>query len=168
MSWAQRAARNILPLSREKSDLPVALREWRDEGEFHDLEAPDADCELCDHPDIRYQFEIRNRFTDARLQIGSECINRFGIIATGYDGENLDAAGTRAKVSRDRRILIEKARKKRVVTTLVALSQADPSLTSCRSLTTFRTGVPLRRSSWRRCCGALRSSGFRSIRANSS
>jgi hypothetical protein len=51
MCWAQRAARNILPLSREKSDLPVALREWRYEGEFHDLEAPDANCELCDHPD---------------------------------------------------------------------------------------------------------------------
>ncbi len=125
MSWAQRAARNILPLSHEKSDLATALREWRYEGGFHDLEAPDADCELCDHPDIRYQFEIRNGLTDARLQIGSECINRFGIRATGGDGEDLDAAGTRSKVSRDRRSLIEKARNKRVIIALVALSQAD-------------------------------------------
>jgi hypothetical protein len=126
MSWAQRAARNLLPLSREESDLAVALREWRYEGGFHDLEAPEEDCELCDHPDIRYQFEIRNMFTDARLQIGSECISRFGISATGDDGEDLDAAGTRKKVSRDRRTLIEEARKKRVITALVALSQADP------------------------------------------
>ena len=126
MSWAQHAARNILPLSREKSDLAAALSEWRYEGGFHDLEAPDADCELCDHPDIRYQFEIRNRFTDARLQIGSECINRFGISATGDDGEELDAAGTRKKVSRDRRTLVDEARKKRVITALVALAQADP------------------------------------------
>ncbi len=126
MSWAQRAARNIHPLSREKSDLAAALREWRYEGGFHDLEAPEADCELCDHPDIRYQFEIRNRFTDARLQIGSECINRFGISATGDDGEDLDAVGTRKVVSRDRRTLVEEARKKRVITALVALSQADP------------------------------------------
>ncbi|MFD0388811.1 hypothetical protein ACFQ4K_14990 [Tistrella bauzanensis] len=111
MSWAQRAARNLLPLSREQSDLAVALREWRYEGGFHDLEAPNEDCELCDHPDIRYQFEIRNRFTDTRLQIGSECINRFGISATSDDGEDLDAAGTRKKVSRDRRALIEEARK---------------------------------------------------------
>lgn len=125
MSWARRAARNLLPLSREKSNLAVALREWRYEGGFHDLEAPDENCELCDHPDIRYQFEIRNRFTDARLQIGSECINRFGISATGEDGEDLDAAGTRKKVSRDRRTLIEEARKKRVITALVALSQGD-------------------------------------------
>src|SRR2546430_1688608 len=85
MTWAQRAARNILPLSRERSDLAAALREWRYQGGFRDLEAPDADCELSDHPDIRYQFEIRNRYTNARLQIGSECINRFGISATGED-----------------------------------------------------------------------------------
>ena len=126
MSWAQRAARNMLPHSREKSRLPAALKEWRYEGGFHDLEAPEADCELCDHPDIRYQFEIRNRFTDARLQIGSECINRFGISATGDDGEELDAAGTRKKVGRDRRTLVDEARIKRVITALVALAQADP------------------------------------------
>ena len=98
MSWAQRAARNLLPLSREKSDLAVALREWRYEGGFYDLELPEETCELCDHPDIRYQFEIRNRFIDSRLPISSECINRFGISATGEDGEDLDAAGTRKKV----------------------------------------------------------------------
>ena len=126
MSWSQRAARNLLPLSCEKSDLAVALKEWRYEGGFNDLEAPDEDCELCDHSDIRYQFEIRNRLTDARLQIGSECINRFGISATGDNGEDLDAAGTHKKVSRDRRTLVEEARKKRVITALVALSQADP------------------------------------------
>jgi hypothetical protein len=126
MSWAQRAAQNIIPLSIEKSNLAAALREWRYEGGFHDREETDADCELCDHPDIRYQFEIRNQFTDAKLQIGSECINRFGISATGDDGEDLDAVGTRTKVSRDRRTLIEEARKKRVITALVALSQADP------------------------------------------
>lgn len=76
MSWAQRAARNIIPLSIEKTNLAAALHEWRYEGGFYDREATDADCELCDHPDIRYQFEIRNQFTDAKLQIGSECINR--------------------------------------------------------------------------------------------
>jgi hypothetical protein len=126
VSWAERAARNLLPHSRDRSDLAMALREWRYEGGFHDLEAPTADCELCDHPDIRYQFEIRNGFTGARLQIGSECINRFGIRATGEDGEVLDAARTRKKVGQDRRALVEAARKKRVITALVALSHADP------------------------------------------
>ncbi|WP_339872979.1 hypothetical protein [uncultured Brevundimonas sp.] len=129
MSWAQRAARNLLPLSREKSDLAVALREWRYEGGFYDLELPEETCELCDHPDIRYQFEIRNRFIDSRLPISSECINRFGISATGEDGEDLDAAGTRKKVGRDRRTLVEEARKKRVITALVTLSQADDQFT---------------------------------------
>jgi hypothetical protein len=126
MSWASRAAKNLLPLSLEKSDLAAALKEWRYEGGFHDLESTDADCELCDHPDIRFQFEIRNLHTNSRLQIGSECINRFGISATGDDGEGLDAAGTRKKVSRDRQSLIEEAKKKRVIIALVALSQAEP------------------------------------------
>ena len=40
--------------------------------------------------------------------------------------KNLDAAGTRKKVSRDRRTLVDEARKKRVITALVALAQADP------------------------------------------
>jgi hypothetical protein len=126
MTWAQRAARNLLPLSRERFDLAAALKEWRYEGDFHDLETPSADCELCDHPDIRYQFEIRNGFTDSRLLIGSECINRFGIRATDDSGEELDADGTRKKVSRDRRSLVEAARKRREITSLVALVGADP------------------------------------------
>lgn len=86
MSWAERAAANLLPLSKEKSDLANALREWRYTGDFHDLEAPIENCQLCDHPDIRYQFEIRNLLTGNTLLIGSECINRFGIAATDEEG----------------------------------------------------------------------------------
>ncbi len=125
MSWASRAAENLLPLSREQESLAQALREWRYTGEFHDLEAPVEDCELCDHPDIRYQFEIRNLHTAEALLIGSECIHRFGIAATDEEGRTLDAAGTRKKVERDRRKLIEEARKRRVIKALVALAHAD-------------------------------------------
>lgn len=125
MSWAARASTNLLPLSREQTDLKVALREWRYTGDFHDLETPSADCELCNHPDIRYQFEIQNLFTDSALLIGSECINRFGIAATDEEGRTLDAAGTRKKVSRDRRRLVEDARKRAVVSALVALAHKD-------------------------------------------
>lgn len=125
MSWASRAARNLLPHSREQTNLAAALREWRYTGDFHDLETPAADCELCDHPDIRYQFEIQNLFTGDALLIGSECINRFGIAATDEEGRTLDAAGTRTKVGRDRRKLIEDARKRGVVKALVALANRD-------------------------------------------
>jgi hypothetical protein len=125
MSWASRAAANFLPLSRERRDLAQALKEWRYAGHYHDLETPSASCQLCDHPDIRYQFEIQNLFTHESLLIGSECINRFGIAATDEEGRTLDAAGTRRKVSQDRRKLVEDARHRRVVSALVALANKD-------------------------------------------
>ena len=125
MSWASRAAANLLPLSRERRDLAQALKEWRYAGNYHDLETPSADCELCDHPDIRYQFEIQNLLNDEALLIGSECINRFGIAATDEEGRTLDAVGTRRKVGQDRRKLVEDARHRRVVSALVALTHRD-------------------------------------------
>lgn len=125
MSWASRAAKNLLPLSREKSDLARALDEWRYTGEFHDLEEPRETCQLCDHPDIRYQFEIENEHTSEALLIGSECIHRFGIVAIDEHGQKLDADATRKKVDKDRRKLIEEARKRRVIRALVELAHAD-------------------------------------------
>jgi hypothetical protein len=125
MSWSSRAAANLLPLSLKPHDLKAALREWRYTGEFIDLEAPVETCKLCDHPDIRYQFEIGNLHTGKLLLVGSECINRFGIAATDEEGRILDAAGTRKKLDKDRRTLIEEARKRRVIRTLVALANKD-------------------------------------------
>ena len=125
MSWAERAAANLLPLSKVKSDLARALHEWRYTGSFNDLEAPVETCQLCDHPDIRYQFEIRNLITGASLLIGSECINRFGISATDDEGNTLDREDSRKKVSHDRRHLVEEGRKRRVISALVALAHVD-------------------------------------------
>lgn len=125
MSWAERAAANLLPLGKEKSNLAVALREWRYTGNFNDLEAPVEICELCNHPDIRYQFEIRNLVTGKSLLVGSECINRFGIAATNEEGRTLSGEESRKKVSRDRRSLIDEARKRRVISALVALAHLD-------------------------------------------
>jgi hypothetical protein len=125
MSWASRVAANLLPLSYERADLAKALREWRYTGDYNDLDEPAADCELCDHPDIRYQFEIQNLHTGRALLVGSECINRFGIAATDEEGRTLDAVATRKKISRDRHHLVEDARKRRAVKTLVALAHAD-------------------------------------------
>lgn len=125
MSWEARAAANILPLSKEQRLLGVALGEWRYTGNFHDLEQPSETCELCNHPDIRYQFEIRNLYTEHALLVGSECINRFGIAATDEEGRALDAAETRKKLGRDRRRLLEDARTRSVINALVGLSYAD-------------------------------------------
>jgi hypothetical protein len=125
MSWASRAAANILPLSREKNDLAVALHEWRYTGDYNDLEAPIETCKLCDHLDIRYQFEIQNLHTAETLLVGSECINRFNIAATDEEGRTLDADGTRRKLAKDRRKLVDDARRRRLVKALVALAHVD-------------------------------------------
>jgi len=77
MSWASRSAENILPYSNEKRDLALALKEWLYTDDMLDLEAPIEDCQLCDHPDIRYQFSIQNKFNGHELLVGSECINSF-------------------------------------------------------------------------------------------
>lgn len=125
MSWASRAADNLMPLSREQEYLSTALREWRYTGKCYHLEEPVETCQLCDHPDIRYQFDIGNLFTGESLLVGSECINRFGIAATDEEGRTLDAAESRHRVGRDRRKLIDDARKRRVINALVVLSNAD-------------------------------------------
>jgi len=125
MSWASRAAANILPLSREQDDLAAALHEWRYTGDYHDLETPREDCELCEHADIRHQFEIKNLHTANTLLVGSECINRFNIAATDEEGRTLDADDTRKKIAKDRRKLIDDARRRRLVKALVALAHVD-------------------------------------------
>lgn len=125
MSWTSRAAANLLPLSREQDNLAVALHEWRYTGDYNDLEEPIETCKLCDHPDIRYQFEIQNLHTAETLLVGSECINRFNIAATDEEGRTLDAAGTRKKLAHDRRRLVDDARRRRLVKALVALAHVD-------------------------------------------
>lgn len=125
MGWAQKSAANILPLSLEKARLAVALREWLYVGDMYDLQAPDETCELCEHPDIRYQFKIINRHNGNEMLVGSECINKFGISAADELGNILNRDESRRRVNRDRRFLINEARKRRLINTLVALSSAE-------------------------------------------
>jgi hypothetical protein len=125
MTWASRVAKNLLPLSRKGADLAVALKEWRYTGNFYDLEEPSEDCELCDHPDIRYQFEIANIHTSHALLVGSECINRFDITALDEEGRELDVEASKRRLGRDRARLVDNARKRRIAAALVALGGKD-------------------------------------------
>lgn len=61
MIWTSRAAANLLPLSVEKTRLNVALKEWAYEGDVKDYEIPTETYQLCEHPNLRYHFEIVNR-----------------------------------------------------------------------------------------------------------
>jgi len=125
MSWAHKSAENLLPLSIEKRNLATALREWLYTGDMYDLGSPEETCELCEHPDIRYQFKIINRHNGNEMLVGSECINKFGISATDELGNILNRDESRRRVNRDRRYLVNEARKRRLINTLVALSARE-------------------------------------------
>ncbi|HYW72020.1 MAG TPA: hypothetical protein VE961_13360 [Pyrinomonadaceae bacterium] len=125
MTWARRSSENLLPLSEEKESLKNALREWIYSGETYDLQEPRETCELCDHPDLRYQFKIINKLNLNELLVGSECINKFGILAVDDDGIVLDQAQSRRRIQQDRRYLIAEAKRNRLITTLVELANRD-------------------------------------------
>lgn len=125
MSWAERAAENLLPLSVERVRLAVALREWVYEGNVEDLEAPVETCQLCGQQGLRYQFEIVNRHNGNTLLIGSECIKRFSIDVLDARGGVLLGREAHRKVDADRRDLERQARTRSVLNSLVALACAD-------------------------------------------
>lgn len=123
MSWASEAAKSLLPLSVEKRSLEKALKEWFYTDRFEDLEEAIETCQLCQHPDIRYQFEIQNRHTGHQLLVGSECITKFEIDVLDEDGRKLNKDEARSKVLSHRRQLVEAARQKRVVRNLIELGK---------------------------------------------
>jgi len=125
MSWAERSATNLLPLSVEQRQFPVALREWVYAGDMFDMETPTETCRLCGHPDIRYHFRIANQHNGNEMLVGSECINRFGISATDPLGNILNAEESRQRVNRDRRFLVTEAKKRKLINTLVELAGVE-------------------------------------------
>lgn len=126
MNWIERVKGSILPRSKEQHDVVVALREWFYTGDTYDLEEPAADCELCGHQDIRYQFTIRNTNTQKELLIGSECITRFEIPAIDETGRRLTTNETRTIVHRDRQKLVTDAKKRRMTHALIELGRKLP------------------------------------------
>ena len=77
-SYPLRVKQNILPLS-IADNLPAAFDEWFFTEETYDHETPDAECHLCDKEEIRYHFQIRNKYTEKELWVGSQCILKFGL-----------------------------------------------------------------------------------------
>lgn len=130
--WVKRVAENLLPLSEEKEHLIKAMREWiyegvmkdakgnEEDGGFSDDSENMPDCELCDHPEIRYQFQIINQFNQNELWVGSSCITKFsdeiGIIDENGDIKTGDEV--KKKVDHDRNEMIKEAKRKNVIFTL--------------------------------------------------
>ncbi|GAJ26013.1 hypothetical protein JCM15457_920 [Liquorilactobacillus sucicola DSM 21376 = JCM 15457] len=74
--WLQTATRNLLALSINKSNFQKARNEWIYAG-LEDNEYSNYTCKLCEHPDIRYEYTIRNINNENKMIVGSSCINKF-------------------------------------------------------------------------------------------
>ncbi|MEC1782111.1 hypothetical protein [Schinkia azotoformans] len=125
MSWMERVKKNVFPVSNEKYNIRKALEEWIYEGNMFDVEVAEETCELCDQPNIRYQFEIVNSQNDNSLLIGSECITRFKISVIDEAGNKLSYEDAKKKVGKDRSRLVTEAKEKSVLNALVKLASTD-------------------------------------------
>jgi hypothetical protein len=99
MDWDQKARENLLPLSKEREDLAVALKEWFYTGTGFDHTTPSQTCQICGNTGLRYHFEVKNKQTEQTLLIGSSCILRFGIAVYGDQGEVLEGKAKEKKLS---------------------------------------------------------------------
>lgn len=75
--WQDRSRENLFAQSTEKDDFAAAVDEWKYTGAVTDYQSPVETCQLCEHPNLRYHYEIENPHTGARLLVGSECIKEF-------------------------------------------------------------------------------------------
>jgi hypothetical protein len=106
-TWLINSTKNLLPLSQSQVFTEAIKNEWYFEGRAIDLGYPSADCELCNHEAIRYQFEIHNQITDNKLLIGSSCIKRFGIKYKSSDGTTYTTEATMYQVNQARKEAIQ-------------------------------------------------------------
>ena len=87
--WSDTSRENLLLLSQAQDDFQVALKEWEHTGAVIDHLHPIESCQLCNQPNLRYHFEIINRFTQNSFQVGSSCITKFDIIVYDKEGNEL-------------------------------------------------------------------------------
>ena len=88
-SWSEISEKNLFSFSKEQSDFEIALEEWAYTGALVDHFFPIETCQLCEHANLRYHFEIINRETGMSMQVGSSCIEHFGIRVYDKEGNEL-------------------------------------------------------------------------------
>jgi hypothetical protein len=125
MNWLNAAKNNLFPVSVEQANLSTALLEWEYRGTPVDLGEAFEVCELCGHPDIRYQFPIVNKKNGNVMLVGSECIKRFTIGVLDESGKVLNEIAARLKIDKDRRKLILDSQTQSLLNSLVELSTKD-------------------------------------------
>lgn len=124
-SWAEKAADNMLHLSRAKT-LGEATREWSTTGGYEDSHSIDEVCELCEHEGLRYQYEIENSITGHTLWVGSTCITKF--VPLYENGQEVIGEEEKASLLRERQADYEaSSRENRAMELLRKLAIAEPT-----------------------------------------
>ena len=75
-TYPKRVADNILPLS-ISGELSEVFKEWFFTEITEDHEDIIENCQLCNQEQLRYHFEIKNKYTQETLMVGSSCILKF-------------------------------------------------------------------------------------------
>lgn len=131
----ERVKKTLFRYSNEEKDINQARREWRYFGDVEDnrvsrkeQEAADRgaypSCELCNHPEIRFSFIIRNIENDHELKVGSECITKF--IEVDANGEVIrDPIKKREILKKGVRKLIRDNKTKEVIKNILAIQRKD-------------------------------------------
>jgi len=125
MDWLNSVKNSLLPISQDKTNIINALKEWEYRGDMDESEYTDQDCELCGHPNIKYQFTIINKFNGSSLIVGSECILKFSVAVIGEDGEKLSKELAEKKIAKDRNKLIASTKVKSVINALINLAAKE-------------------------------------------
>jgi hypothetical protein len=118
-NYSQRVRDNILPLS-IAATLPEAFEEWSFTERTIDHEKPVETCQLCEHEELRYQFEIRNALTHNTLWVGSQCIERFNLSVFEY-GRRLSPVESKKKLER----LMQQMRLQSCINSLERLAKSE-------------------------------------------
>jgi hypothetical protein len=111
--WLENSEKNLLPLSTEKENFAIAIKEWFYTDELIEYEEPEEICELCEKDGLKYHFKIKNELGNT-LWVGSKCIEKFGI--TIYDENGIEITENKEAY------LVNQAKKKHVKDTLSKLN----------------------------------------------
>lgn len=118
-NYPQRVRDNILPLS-VGATLPEAFEEWSFTERTIDHEQPTDTCQLCEHEELRYHFEIKNALTNKVLWVGSQCILKFNL-SVFEQGRRLSADDAKKKLER----LMQQMRLQSCINALEKLAEAE-------------------------------------------
>jgi hypothetical protein len=128
MSWIERATANLLRFSTDREpgedSFAEVMREWEMTSGYNDLEEPTGTCELCEHQEIRHQYEVQNRFTKIALWVGSKCIEKF-VPLYENDVEVTNPEEKARLLTRITTKLIDEARRQRAERLIDDLSKID-------------------------------------------